>query len=89
MGLFINYAIDDFINNINNNINIIKDLNNRFNLDLKDNDNLEILDLSWKNLDIEKLDKMRIDNLKELNLSYNQISDIKVEHYYRQYCLHC
>jgi len=39
-GLFINYAIEDFINK--NNINkkdIIKELNKNFNLNLKDNDN--------------------------------------------------
>jgi len=80
MGLFINYAIDDFINNINNNKNIIKELNKRFNLNLKDDNNLEILNLSLrlnKNEDIEKLDKMRIDNLKELYLFENG-SDIKV-----------
>ena len=121
-GLFINYAIEDFINknsinklyisktykskkNINknkNNINknnlnkdtinknvinkadkhkniIIVELNKNFNLNLKDNNNLENLDLSWKKIsNIEKLEKIRIDNLKELYLSYNQISDIKV-----------
>ena len=82
VGLFLNYAIEDFINNINNK-NIINELNKRFNLNLNDSDNLEKLKIRWKGINIDKLDKMRIDNLKELNLSYNQISDIKVEHYYR------
>ena len=63
MGLFIIYAFEDFINK-NNNKNIIEKLNKRFNLNLKDNDNLEKLYLFLnKNTDIEKLDKMRIDNL--------------------------
>ena len=50
-GLFINYAIEDFINK--NNINkkdIIKELNENFNLNLKDNDNLEKLDLRYKEI---------------------------------------
>ena len=78
IGLFINYVIDDFINNINNNKSIIKELNKRFNLNLKDNDILEKLNLSFKILDIKKLDEMRINNLEILYLSNNKISDIKV-----------
>ena len=79
-GLFTNYAIEDFINksNINkNNINkkdIIKELNEIFNLNLKDNDNLEKLDLRYKGIsNIEILEKIRINNLKELYLSRNAI----------------
>ena len=77
VGLFLNYAIEDFINNINNKY-IIKELNERFNLNLNDTENLEKLKIRWKGINIDKLDKMRIDNLKELDLSNNDISDIKV-----------
>ena len=74
-GLFINYAIEDFINKNN----IIREFNKNFNLNLQDNDNLEKLNLTKKVIsNIEKLEKIRIDNLKELDLSYNEISDIKV-----------
>jgi len=77
VGLFLNYAIEDFIYNINNKY-IIKELNERFNLNLNDTENLEKLKIRWKGINIDKLDKMRIDNLKELDLSNNDISDIKV-----------
>jgi len=101
-GLFLNIAIEDFINknnknnkiiknnneiimnNKNNKIiinyrNNIKELNEAFNLNLKDNDNLEKLDLSEKGIsNIEILEKLEIYNLEELNLSWNLISDIKV-----------
>ena len=76
-GLFINYAIEDFINKYKN--DIIKELNKNFNLNLKENDNLEKLVLNNKGItSIEILEKIIIDNLKELNLSVNKISDIKV-----------
>ena len=72
-------AIDDFLYNIINNKNIIEELNKKFNLNLKDDDNLEKLDLGFKEIsNIKILEKIRIDNLKELNLSYNKISDVKV-----------
>ena len=79
-GLFLNYPIKEFINKYNNK-NIIKELNEIFNLNLKDDDNLEKLDLNikwWGNQGIENLSKFYIPNLKELNLGGNNISDIKV-----------
>ena len=79
-GLFLNYPIQEFINEYNNK-NIIKKLNEIFNLKLKDDDNLQKLDLTWKwfgNKGIENLYNFDIPNLKELNLRGNQISDIKV-----------
>ena len=49
IGLFLNYAIEDFINFINRN-KFIKDLNERFKLNLKESDNLEILNLSRRKI---------------------------------------
>ena len=73
-GLFLNYAIEDFIKK-----NIIKQLNFIYNLNLKDIDNLEKLNLSRKNIsNFEILENIRIDSLKELDLSENKISDIKI-----------
>ena len=73
-GLFLNYAIEDFIKK-----KLIKELNERFKLNLKENDNLDILNLSRRKIsNIEILDKIVIDNLKELDLSRNKIPDIKV-----------
>ena len=80
-GLFLNYPIKEFINKYNNNKNIIKELNEIFKLNLKDDDNLEIIDLSRKyfgNKGIEYLSKFYIPNLEKLDLSSNKISDIKV-----------
>ena len=71
IGLFLNYAIRDIINK--------NELNTRYNLNIKNYENLEKLDLSSKEISyIEILDKIRLDNLKELNLNDNQISDIAV-----------
>ena len=84
-GLFLNYPIKEFINKYKNN-NIIKELNEIFQfnkenqLTLEDFNNLE-LNLRLKDLGnkgIENLYNFDIPNLKELNLSSNQISDIKV-----------
>jgi len=74
IGFFLNYAIEDFLNNNY----IIKELNKGFNLNLKESDNLSKLDLSWKEIsDIGTLDDMKIDSLKELDLSNNKISNFK------------
>ena len=70
-GLFLNYAIEDFINKnfiVNNNYitnknHIIKELNKAYNLNLKDDDNLEKLDLSYKKItDKNILEKFEIEN---------------------------
>ena len=76
-GLFLNFAIKEFINKYN----IINELNKVNNLGLKDNDNLEKLDFRNKNInnkDIKNLQKLNIQNLKELRLDNKKITDIKV-----------
>ena len=75
IGLFLNYAIEDFLNSNY----IIKNLNRGFNLNLKESDNLSKLDLSWKEIsNLETLNEMKIDNLKELDLSNNKISNLDI-----------
>jgi len=76
VGLFLNYAIEDFKNknNIVKQLNITKKSNEAFNLNSKNINNLEILDSSEKGItNIEVLDKISIDNLKVLNLYWNKI----------------
>ena len=74
IGLFLNYAIEDLINKKY----IIKEWNERFNLNLKENDNIKELNLSMKRIsDLKLLEKLNFENLKILDLSNNKISDIK------------
>ena len=87
-GLFLNYAIEDFIKkNIIEQLNFFlyfapagaRDCENFHERNLKDIDNLEKLNLSRINIsNFEILENIRIDNLKELDLSENKISDIKI-----------
>ena len=82
-GTFLNYPIKEFIKlNTNNNNNeiLLKEFNNKYHTNIKDT-NINKLDLSRKNLGNEGLNdlcKIEFKELKELNLSYNNISDIKV-----------
>ena len=80
IGLFLNYAIRDFLNQEYYNKLELREFNKRFKIDLNDN-NIEILDLSKKHLmnnDLEYIIKIDPIQLKELNLSMNDISDIKI-----------
>ena len=83
IGLFLKYAINDFINryknNKNNNDLKLKEFNNKYNLNIKDL-NITKLDLSDKKLGDEGLKNVcNIDfkKLKELILYNNEITDIQ------------
>ena len=80
-GTFLNYPIKEFIklNNKNNEI-LLKEFNTKYNLNIKDT-NINELDLSCKYLGNEVLNdlcKIEFKELKELDLYWNNISDIKV-----------
>ena len=62
------------------NFKSLKEMNQKYNLDIKD---IEIKDLNFRNKSLgneilEYLKKIEFKELKELNLSFNNISDIKV-----------
>ena len=78
-GLFIKYGIDEFIKKNYYN-QILKEINKKFKLNIKEI-NMNILDLSKKNIGDKKLEnlcRINFKELKELDLSYNYIFDIKV-----------
>ena len=91
IGSFLYYSIKEFIdkykeikNNQKKEINdneCLKEFNKKYNLDIKDI-NITKLDLSYKYIGNDGLkylcEKLNFKELKELNLSNNNISDIKV-----------
>ena len=69
----------NIVNNLKNK-NALEEFNKKYNLNIKDI-YISNLDLSWKKIDnagLELLSKINFKNLKELNLSHNNISDIKI-----------
>ena len=79
-GIFLYKAIKVFIEKEYYNKLEIRKFNERFQIDLKDN-NITVLDLSKKHMgndDFEYIKKIDPIELKELNLSVNDISDLKL-----------
>ena len=69
----------NIVNNLKNK-NVLEEFNKKYNLNIKDI-YISNLDLSLKKIDnagLELLSKINFKNLKELNLSHNNISDIKI-----------
>ena len=76
IGLFLNYPIKDFIKLYTNNI---EEFNKKYNLNIQQD--ATKIDLGYKHIGNEGLKdlcKIEFKELKELNLNWNNISDIKV-----------
>ena len=79
-GIFLNYPIKEFIKLNFDNEFLLKEFNNKYNLNIKDT-KIEKLDLRWKglgNIGFEDLCKIEFKELKELILNNNNISEIKI-----------
>ena len=79
-GLFLNYPIKEFIQEFIQNKILLQKFNNKYKLDIKDN---EIIELNLNNYNIgneglNELSKINFKELKKLYLNNNNISDIKI-----------
>jgi len=74
-GLFLNYPIKDFINEI-----LLKMFNKKYNLDIQNTkiDNFNLVNFKLKNEGLIYFSKIEFKGLKTLCMRYNNISDIKV-----------
>ena len=80
IGTFLYYPIKEFLKQYNDSNKLLEEFNNKYNLNIK-NINVEKIELTFKNIDNEQLKNLcmiEFKELKELNLYYNEISDIKV-----------
>ena len=81
-GTFLDYPIKEFIQlySKNNNKSLLKEFNSKYELDIKDI-NITELDLGWKDIGdeiLKDLCKIEFKELKELNLFWNNISNINL-----------